>query len=562
MNRLLIVDNEEYVVDGLVELFNGEKELELEVIGVYSSAEALNQLITTKIDIVLSDIRMPGLNGLELQKLIAKQWPRCKVIFLSGYDEFAYIQEAARVGMINYILKTEEDEVIIGAVREAIAELASDQAAQSVVQEAEKRMREANVALQREYFAQLMLGDHHALRTMREQFRQLSIPLSAEKPVVMVAGRVDEWPDGYSYYDKSLLYYAVKNISEEYLSLVTNHVCFIYGRSRLVWLIQQKSEAEVNKSQLDPKLWRLSSHFIYGTFECIQAACHNYLQVPISIAIGKQETGWSRLAEGYDGLRSYFDIRLNRELLLVEAEQPSIPGTDRLQASPQELLRQFDLLAYSLDNSDRSEFMRILELLLTMGRVELSRSQPLAGVQIASTITALLVSASDKLKLSGQSNKELKARVYRATESMEDWHELCELLRRKSALVFDHTFQAAVQEEDEIIGKIRSYIQQHLSGDITLKTVARVIGHNPSYLSRLYKQRSGQGLSEYVTELKLAKAKQLLRESNIRIGDISGMVGFLSEHYFYRFFKKAMNVTPQEFREQQKTEVNRRQANR
>lgn len=79
--RILIVDDEPFIVNGLAELCLGAEFLELEVYKAYSSSEALGWLKRAKMDIVLSDIKMPGLNGLALQKEISRQWPHCKVIF-------------------------------------------------------------------------------------------------------------------------------------------------------------------------------------------------------------------------------------------------------------------------------------------------------------------------------------------------------------------------------------------------------------------------------------------------------------------------------------------------
>ena len=90
MYRLLIVDDEYQIVDWLYELFRGIPYLDLDICKAYSGSEALEWLNRTKIDIVITDICMPGIDGLELADRIYKNWPFCKLIFLTGYDEFDF----------------------------------------------------------------------------------------------------------------------------------------------------------------------------------------------------------------------------------------------------------------------------------------------------------------------------------------------------------------------------------------------------------------------------------------------------------------------------------------
>src|SRR5690606_38052603 len=103
MYRVLVVDDEPYLVNSLTAMLADMDDLELDVYPSYSAFEALKLLEQWKFDIVLSDIQMPGMDGLELQGRINRLWPRCKFIFLAGYDHFEYIQSALKHGASNYI---------------------------------------------------------------------------------------------------------------------------------------------------------------------------------------------------------------------------------------------------------------------------------------------------------------------------------------------------------------------------------------------------------------------------------------------------------------------------
>lgn len=549
MYRLLIVDNEEYVVDGLVELFNQDHHLDLDVIGVYSSAEALTVLMTTAIDVVLTDIRMPGMNGLELQKVIQSRWPYCKVIFLSGYDDFNYVQEAMRNGSDNYILKTEDDEVIIDAVRQSILDIEEQRKAQLVLSEAKDQLKQAMIALQKELIESLLIGDSYAHKTLEKQFDELQFPLSHHKPVLVVIGKVDEWASHYSVYDRSIMLYAVQNIANEYLSLSFDYFSFIYEQSKLIWLIQSKVEPWMERA-VTASDKNFTSHVIYGTFECIQSSCKELLQLPMSFAIGAEPVVWDTLNKEFDQLIDSIQMTVKKQMLVIDYGRHPEDQMKRIYVMQNEMFKHYDRFVYALEHKHREEFERILKLLIDCGEEAISWGNTLVALQITSTVLSILFRCIDRL-----SRDEIPEEIKVIKQSCElgkfpHWETQKEQLGTVADYVFQLQDYAEEDEEHRIVEVIHHYVQTHLGGDLSLKTMALALGHNPSYLSRLYKQKAGRGLSETIAEMRLEKSKQLLAESQYRIQDISKTVGFLSDHYFYRFFKRAMKITPHEYREQ------------
>ena len=105
MHRLLIVDDEPIIVNSIYQILQQATYLELEMYRAYNAFEALELLQRTRVDLVISDIRMPGMDGIEMQGQIISQWPMCKIIFLTGYNEFDYMQRAIRNGgIVDYLL--------------------------------------------------------------------------------------------------------------------------------------------------------------------------------------------------------------------------------------------------------------------------------------------------------------------------------------------------------------------------------------------------------------------------------------------------------------------------
>lgn len=120
MYRILVVDDEEMITDSLATMLQETKVFELDVYKAYSGTEALEILNKYRMDIVISDICMPQMNGIDLVSRIREKWPACQVIFQSGYDDFKYAQQAIRHKVAHYILKSEGDENLLSAIGECI----------------------------------------------------------------------------------------------------------------------------------------------------------------------------------------------------------------------------------------------------------------------------------------------------------------------------------------------------------------------------------------------------------------------------------------------------------
>ncbi|MGO4181129.1 response regulator, partial [Paenibacillus sp. TAF43_2] len=274
MYRLLIVDDLPIIVDGLVELFEQTEHLQLEVMKAYSGEEALDVLSQHRMDIVVSDIKMPGIEGIELLQEIKVQWPACKVIFLTGYNDFQYARNAITYGGFDYILKIESDEKIIQSVERAIEKIEEEQDQVQMITRAQTSMRLALPSLQKEYIWGLLQGKHAAENQLKQAFNELNIPLDAALPVYVLIARVDVWKEMFTAPDKALLTYALQNIGDEYLSAQVRSYSVVFELSKIVWLIQPKSSdelsADTSSSNLDfVRAYRYTS----GILETIQGTC-------------------------------------------------------------------------------------------------------------------------------------------------------------------------------------------------------------------------------------------------------------------------------------------------
>ncbi|GBG08501.1 hypothetical protein PAT3040_03087 [Paenibacillus agaridevorans] len=542
MNRLLIVDNEDYVVNGLIEVISQLSHLELEVIGAYSAREALDWLKRTKIDIVVSDIRMPGMDGITLQQEIMRYWPKCKVIFLSGFNDFDYVQNAIRGGALDYVLKTDGDERLIEAVEKAVAKLRDEIEIESLIVKSKNQMRMAFETLQQDFIRQLLQGERLEERELSKQFADLHIPLQPSMPVLAIIGRVDEWMENVSHYDRYLLLYSIRNIAGEYLDTMVTQISLPVDRFNIVWMIQPKSLQPSSSLRVQEDTWSMIIRFVQGTFEMIQAACKDLIKLDLSVLIADTPVGWAEVGSKFALLRSNLARGLGsgRKVLMID-QQFAGNGTSE-SPLPMDAASLIGNLASMLENNRRELFFDLLDELL------LQRDSESQEKHYFMAVSVILSFHTKELKLCGSDERWDIGRLI-FPDLMTAPHDAADYLRKCAESIFDFRERSRGESENELMMKVKTYIADHLTNDLSLTIIAETVSHNSSYLSRLFKQNNGVGIAEYITDCRIRLAKELLEDPGNRIQDIPAAIGFTSVQYFYRVFKKVTGKTPQEWRE-------------
>jgi len=533
MHRLLIVDNEPIIVDGLFDLFDEDEELALDILKAYSAADAMKHLNQHDVDIILSDIHMPGMNGLELQQKIKENWPRCKVIFLTGFNEFAYVQTALRNGGADYILKSESDERIVEALKNTIATLNESDEKQRFLVEAKREMELAKPLLQKEFMIGVLDGDREVTPL---QLEERGMPLSYEQPLLLILGRIDEGMDKYNSADQLLMLYAMHNIAQEYLAS-SSVFPVMYDSAKFVWFLQSKEEENVG--------WQDNIHTIQETLNFIQQTCKQLLKLSISIVTQDKSCTWEEVSSTFSGLLCLFrrGLGLGKEVLLVDTSTIQTPFSMEASAMLPNLRNNLKLIEQYLDNGAYEPFCTVCHSALQQ-----ATSNYNVYLDTYYKISSLILSYITRMDSTQEviSGRELEGLL--RIEEQPTWEAASYRLQDIVKRLFDNRNLEREENNHLIINRLHQYIHNHLAGDLSLHVLSAVVHLNPSYLSRLYKQLTGHGIAEYITEQKLEKAMNLLKESSLKVHEIAGQIGWESG-YFIKSFKRSTRMTPQEYRE-------------
>ena len=546
MYRLLIVDDEPIIVEGLGELFL-QSPYPLEVYQAFDGPEALELARKLRMDILLTDIEMPEMNGIELQREVAKLWPRCRSIFLTGYNEFDYVQSSIRAGAVDYVLKTEGDEPIAAAVAKAIRSISEEVTYDRLVADARMQLKLALPALRKEYLTGLLQGEGAPVRAGEPQFASLEIPLDPGKPVVVAVGRIDRWREDAAPAEKPLFVYSIDNIFVEYFSADFRVAHFGAEPNRLVWLLQPKGDKFPGFGSGEDEAGREADlqAYLLGMLESVQTACGQYLKLLCSFVVSREPCDWEELPDAYERLSLLFakGLGLGSQTLLSDERAA---GGDARQARG--VVKRIRLLDQYLLHKERSKFDELF------GRIVSAIGDPpefRAGLPLETfyELAAIFISHVNRLEAYEELSGSMDLGKMFAIGAHASWSEAAGFYRELADRLFGLMADGNERETSEVVELLHRYVEENMDGDLSLNRLAERVFLTPFYLSRLYKQKTGQSLSEHITKTRVEKAKSLLGETPLKIHEVGLRVGYDSASYFARFFKKATRLTPQEYRD-------------
>lgn len=538
MLRLLIVDDEEIITEALFDVFSRMAPEELDVYKVYSGKEALEWLSRTRIDIVLTDIRMPGMSGLELSKKIQTFWPRCRIIFLTGYNDFDYAYEAVQIPNVRYLLKTEGYTKVTEVVQQVMDEIQKDHIQSSLIEKTKENLQLYEVMSQSEYL-RFFLQNSNAIKESEHElvydFKRLNIRLHPTKDVLLVLGRVKEQEE-MSFLKLTEDFNEVQFIWHSYFDEKMNSTAVLDRFGDFLWFLQPEDDSD---EQFSTHLIK----YVEGTLELIQDACQESVNISLSFTLSGNPLKWLEVTNQYERLRLLQQVKVDEQIASIQVDHPVQKQDNELRTTVI-LESTIDILERHLEIGRKEDFR---EVFFNIQKQTLSSSIPIEKVyEIYYSISLMLLSYVNKMDIEDKINYTQKLMRLDKFQSLEDAFNY---LIQVADIIFNTRTTEEVNRSQLVVEKICQYIQDHVGEDLSLVKLAEIHYFNPTYLSRFFKQEMGMNISEYIDQYRVIKAKELFANGELKVREIANLVGYESSHSFTRFFKRAIGMTPQEYRD-------------
>ncbi|WP_337098273.1 response regulator [Paenibacillus sp. YIM B09110] len=541
MYRMLIVDDEKLLLDGLHELFQENEGHRLELYKASSGLEAIRAMSEKRIDILLSDIKMPKMSGLELGDRVKQSWPECRLIFLTGFDEFDYVHHAIKNGAENYILKSEGDEAIVEAVRKTIAELEEQQKMEMLIKQAREIQRQQAGHHRALFLSDLLEGLQPQEELTSHTLERLGIRLAIDRPFIMAVARMDLATTAIRLPEKEILFTALHSICVRFLSSYVDYADVIYNREYYVLFIQARENAFQTQDRLIT--------FLQGSIETIQQTAEKSTGHTFSFALMDKFIEWGDTSKQFTILKAflsrYYDAK---QIIITDKNLPFMAKQDEedVRGFIEVFHKRANALETYIESGRKEEVQSILRELESYAKWE--AIDELRYMEMYCSVALRLLTAANKFGLDRDSAAALHIAKLLQPATFHSRKESIATLEHIVNL-FDHYHAAQSSKmRGDVLGKIIYYIETHLDGDLSVTNLAEQVYLNPDYLSRMFKQSKGITISEYIAALKVQRAKEMLSEPQRLVQDIAKALGFTSAGYFSRFFKKETGQTPQEFR--------------
>lgn len=530
MYKVFLVEDEIVMREGLRNAINWEQ-YGFTYIGDAADGEmALPLIREIKPDILITDIRMPFMDGLALSALVRKEMPDTKIAIISGYDDFTYAQQAINIGVEQYLLKPITKGKMIEALTELKKKKDSEAGQKNYYQQFLQETQEYEQFSRRRFFEQLTEGGMSATE-IYETAEHLNLDINAQSyniVVLYLSGTSRDGEDPHRYTDALA---ALQEKLVQFFLACPEYLLFKWSVTNYAVMVKG------NPNQIEIR-----------TVNCVENICRRCDEyegeVDWHVAAGHPVVRPTAIANCFaevNKIISYRYICPNEHVLTAKSldnwKQSS--ASAGLSTIDQELVKKF-LTVGTPDEVD----MFIVQLLGVNGDEALKSAMFSQYFQMTVYLKTLefietLNCCSDEFR-----TPEFHARLKEADPKATKIN-----VRRILMMALEIRERESRKHYRDLLVQAMDFIDKHYcENSISLNVVAKKINISPSYFSALFSQEVGQTFVEYLTQKRMEASRRLLQQTDLRSNEIASAVGYKDPHYFSCLFKKTQGCTPLNFR--------------
>jgi two-component system response regulator YesN len=526
--NVMVVDDEPLFREYLLKKFDW-KTLNMAVVcEARNGIEALEQAATHRPDIALVDINMPFMDGLVLSEQLKLLYPDISIVLVTGHNEFEYARRAIRVGVKDYLLKpfdAEEFMMTLTKVKSFIE-----------AQRLERADSRDQFALLRDSFLRKLISQDFNMKRQDAEAAMVRFRVPIAQRYYRVAITViDHWPAMDDSAEASLWRYAVENVLQEQVAVRGELVLFRDAEGRTVSIIafDDREEGVAFDGHAFERLGRLVEH---------------HFKFTVTTGLGIFSSDVMELRQSY---RDALTAIQNKMM----AGQGRVIWHERLGNNPSTFelfsVELQEKLIYSLRMKERGAVEQLLDQVFAyLGKTRAAVDTALTGLMGFVSI-GLSFATESGLAIGDLFGHEFSP--YRELERMSTIEQCRDWLKALFRSVMDSAYGSRPSKSLKLYEAAKQIIHdRYTDSDLTVEAIAGRLFIDASYLRKIFKKEAGMPASDYLTYVRMKKAKELLGEGEMKLSVVSEQVGYSDANYFSKSFKKHFGVTPTEYEQRKR----------
>jgi len=528
----VILADDELKVCKLIEFLVDWDSMDMEIVDiVHNGIDAIEAVRKHKPDIIITDIKMPGCDGLEMIEHSKKIAPDLEYIVISGYKQFEYAQMAIQFGVSNYLLKPIDQEELIHTLQKVKEQYLNRTEQLTMGKRLVLFEQENKERIRRSFFEDIILKknmpqDESAIGDLNEKYQYHFQKGWFQTAVVKIDGIHEQT-------EKNRIYLENKITRELQQNLQICHDWEFYFREGICYLAlnfpNEISSIKDTMNQIQQNL--LVQQNILEGFR-------------VTIGLGEQAESPAIFTRGFKAARWALDQRLLKGTnQVIQGEYKH--ANDFVDS---EIFHDFNKAFYNAIELHDMENINTAILHLQKNLLVRRETTGYEILQMCKEAINAYLFTLKKLEMPTANIGKLFEQFNVEIDNCGSAHETFEYLRDTVNRSFQEIMKEIEQMETKPIRRAKNFIAEHLGEPISLESVSDVVGFNTAYFGTMFKNETGSTFSDYLLSKRMERAKELLRDTNNSVADICETVGYCDVKHFSKIFSKYTSLKPREYR--------------
>ncbi len=532
MIKTLIVDDEIWVCQLIKNIIDWNSYGFSIIDEAYNGNDAIYKIIEKKPDLVLTDIRMPGIDGIGIIEKINQMGLETKFVIISGYNDFGYAKKGIKYGALGYLLKPIDKDELIEYLIMINKNIIQDRENEKKNEELKENLETSLVHLRDQffnnYFTNVMHSSKIDINTINKEFKS-SFKKGLFKTIVY---KFDL--DAKSNYDMiELLRQRTYQYAKELFAPMCFECVMVFINNAAVVIVNYCDE---NKSHIQKLVEELFKKIINNNIKISD--------FDLTVGIGSEENDISQLRKSYetamDGIAARIKLGLNRiiDLTKYQIVNYSVSQAFNME-NEKKLISYFDVF----DNVSARELIKEV-----FHNIENKDIDPKLIFLVSKELLDTFYKTMKRKSGNDENAYGNYADIYKQIENSKRIEDILNCFEKLIDSAKNYFNSINSSQNAKPVEVIKTYISNHYKEDINLKDISEIVYLNPKYLGELFKKETGISYSDYIINYRMDIAKDLLKDIRYRINEISEMVGYRDPKHFSKIFKKYVGVTPMQYK--------------